>query len=59
MGIGIDECMEFLITHILDKIEKCTQEGNANPLETDRQNLVIEHKKINEGNKPNSAGGCC
>ena len=59
MGIGIDECMEFLITHILDKIEKCTVEGNPNPLEKDRKSLVLEHKKINEGNKGNVAGGCC
>ena len=58
MGIGIDECMEFLITHILDKIEKCTQEGNANPLEKDIKNLVIEHKTINEPRK-GAAGGCC
>ena len=58
MGIGIDECMEFLITHILDKIEKCTQEGNANPLEKDIKNLVIEHKTINEPRK-GGAGGCC
>lgn len=59
MGIGIDECMEFLITHIIDKIEKCTQEGNANPLEKDRKSLVLEHKKINEGNKGNTGVGCC
>ncbi len=59
MGIGIDECMEFLITHILDKIEKCTSEGNANPLEKDRKSLVLEHKKINEVNKGNNAVGCC
>ena len=58
MGIGIDECMEFLITHILDKIEKCAQEGNANPLEKDIKNLVIEHKTINEPRK-GAAGGCC
>ena len=58
MGVGIDECMEFLITHILDKIEKCTQEGNANPLEKDRKSLVLEHKKISEPSK-GGAGGCC
>ena len=27
MGIGVDECMKFLITNILDTIEKCTKEG--------------------------------
>ena len=26
MGIGVDECMKFLITNILDRIEKCTKE---------------------------------
>ena len=59
MGVGIDECMEFLISHILDKIEKCTQEGNKNPLEKDRKSLVLEHKKVNEANKGSIGGGCC
>ena len=30
MGIGVDECMEFLITNIIERIEKCTKEG-TNP----------------------------
>ena len=59
MGIGIDECMEFLITNILERIEKCSKEGK-NPLEKDRQNLVLEHKKIIEQNNSNKKmGGCC
>ena len=59
MGIGIDECMEFLITNILERIEKCSKEGK-NPLEKDRQNLVLEHKKIVEQNNSNKKmGGCC
>ena len=59
MGIGVDECMEFLITNILERIEKCSKEGK-NPLEKDRQNLVLEHKKIIEQNNSNKKmGGCC
>ena len=59
MGVGVDECMEFLITNILERIEKCSPEGK-NPLEQDRKNLVLEHKKVNELNNANSKrGGCC
>ena len=58
MGIGVDECMEFLITNILERIEKCSKEGNSNPLEKDVRNLVLEHKKVEEGNN-NKMGGCC
>ena len=59
MGVGVDECMEFLITNILERIEKCSPEGK-NPLEQDRKNLVLEHKKVNELNNENSKrGGCC
>ena len=59
MGIGVDECMEFLITNILERIEKCSKVGK-NPLEKDRQNLVLEHKKIIEQNNSNKKmGGCC
>ena len=59
MGVGVDECMEFLITNILERIAKCSV-GGKNPLEKDRQNLVLEHKKIIDQNNPNKAtGGCC
>ena len=59
MGVGVDECMEFLINNILERIAKCSTEGN-NPLEKDRKNLVLEHKKANELNNNNSVkGGCC
>jgi small GTP-binding protein len=57
MGIGVDECMEFLINHILERIEKCSKDGK-NPLETDRQNLVLEHKKAGE-QSGGMGGGCC
>ena len=58
MGIGVDECMEFLITTILERIEKCTKEG-TNPLEKDRKSLVLEHKKVSEVNGNNMGGACC
>jgi small GTP-binding protein len=58
MGIGVDECMEFLITTILERIEKCTKEG-TNPLEKDRKSLVLEHKKVTEVNGNNMGGACC
>ena len=59
MGVGVDECMEFIIKNILERIDKCSKEGN-NPLEKNRKSLVLEHKKVNEQNNTNSAmGGCC
>jgi Ras-related protein Rab-7L1 len=57
MGIGVDECMEFLIANILDRIEKCSKEG-TNPLEKDRKSLVLDHKKAVEP-ATNMKGGCC
>ena len=58
MGTGVDECMEFLISNILERIAKCSKEGE-NPLQTDRQNLVLEHKKANEQSNNAAMGGCC
>ena len=58
MGVGVDECMEFLISNILERIAKCSKQGE-NPLQTDRQNLVLEHKKANEQSKNSGMGGCC
>ena len=58
MGVGVDECMDFLIGNILERIEKCSKEG-SNPLEKDVKNLVLEHKKPGEGNTNSSMGGCC
>ena len=58
MGVGVDECMEFLITNILERISKCSA-GGKNPLEKDRKSLVLEHKKVTEQNTNSSMGGCC
>ena len=57
MGIGIDDCMEFLINNILERLEKCSKEGN-NPLEKDRKSLVLEHKKVNQPTG-GVGSGCC
>ena len=58
MGVGVDECMDFLINNILERIEKCSKEGN-NPLEKDVHNLVLEHKKQGEQKNNSGMGGCC
>ena len=58
MGVGVDECMEFLITNILERIAKCSKDGN-DPLEKDRENLVLEHKKATQQNTNSPMGGCC
>ena len=58
MGVWVDECIEFLISNILERIAKCSKQGE-NPLQTDRQNLVLEHKKSNEQSKNSGMGGCC
>ena len=57
MGLGIDECMEFLITNILDRIEKFdNKENNA---ETDKKSLlVLEQKNVYEKNEV-IGKGCC
>lgn len=57
MGVGIDECMEYLISNILERAEKCKQGENGNPFEKDKKNMVLEHKKL-EGTAE-GAGGCC
>ena len=56
MGLGIDECMDFLIKTILDRSEKVAKEGE-DPFEQDRKSLVLDRKKNNNNN--DNAGGCC
>lgn len=57
MGIGIDECMEFLITNIIERLDKCAASGKVE--KEDRTSIVLESKKAT--NKNDSAGGnmCC
>lgn len=56
-GFGIDECLTFLITNIIERMEKCTKGGN-NPFEKDRKSLVLEHKKATQ-QSGGSGNGCC
>ena len=56
-GTNIEEAMMFLISNIVDKIEKVAQSGN-NPFEK-RESIVLENKKHDENNKDNNNYGCC
>ena len=56
-GTNIEEAMMFLISNIVDKIEKVAQSGN-NPFEK-RESIVLENKKHDENNKDNNSYGCC
>ena len=60
MGIGINESMDYLIRTILDRLSKVAKEGE-NPLEKDKNNLVLEASKVkkpNSGEESNN-GMCC
>ena len=57
MGIGIEECMEFLIGNIIDRMEKCTKDGK-DPFEKDRKSIVLQKSKAQSDNV-GGAGGCC
>ena len=58
MGVGVDEYMEFLISNILERIDKCSKEGE-NYLQTDRQNFVLDNKKNSEQSNNSAMGRCC
>lgn len=53
MGIGIDECMSFLISTIIDKLEKCADLGKVE--KDDKTNIVLDTKK----QPKQEASGCC
>ena len=57
-GTNIEEAMNFLISNIIDKMEKITSSG-SNPFEKPRESLVLEKKKHSEDNKENNGGACC
>ena len=57
-GINIDEAMNFLISTIIDKMEKLVQSG-SNPFEKDRKSLVLDNSKHKENSKENNSMGCC
>ena len=58
MGIGIEECMEFLINTIIERLEKCAKDGK-NPLEKERSSIVLQSSKATDKNKTAQGGGCC
>ena len=57
-GINIDEAMNFLISTIIDKMEKLAENG-SNPFEKDRKSLVLQSTKHKENAQENNSGGCC
>jgi small GTP-binding protein len=56
-GTNIEEAMNFLISTIIDKMEKITTSG-SNPFEKDRKSLVLQSSKHKDNNKENNQG-CC
>ena len=57
-GTNIDEAMDFLISHIIDKMENIVKSG-VNPFEKDTKSLVLQTSKHTENNKENNMPGCC
>ena len=57
-GINVEESMNFLITTIIDKLEKMAENG-SNPFVNDRKSLVLQRPKQSENGKENNDGGCC
>ena len=57
-GTNIDEAMNFLISTIIDKMEKLVQNG-SNPFEKDRKSMVLQSSKHSENSKENNGMGCC
>ena len=58
MGIGIDECMDYLIKTILERSEKVAKEGQ-DPFGQDRTSLVLQHPKSGQTGKNSGGQGCC
>ncbi len=58
MGIGIDESMDYLIKNILERSEKCKDNIGKNPIEKNRESLVLERKKISD-EKLKIKNKCC
>ena len=57
MGIGIEECMQFLIGNIIDRMEKCNKDGK-DPFEKNRQSIVLQKNKT-QSDSVGGNGGCC
>ncbi len=58
MGIGIDESMDYLIKNVLGRSEKCKDNIGKNPIEKNRESLVLERKKISD-EKSKIKNKCC
>ncbi len=57
-GSNIEEAMNFLVSTIIDKMEKLAESG-SNPFEKDRKSLVLQTSKHTETTKENNSMGCC
>ena len=57
-GSNIEEAMNFLISTIIDKMEKLAESG-AKKKKKDRKSLVLQPSKHNEEAEKNNSMGCC
>ena len=55
MGININESMDFLISIIIERIDKIKGDKDINPLEKSRKNIILEKK--NDDDSENN--DCC
>lgn len=55
MGIGIDECMEYLMTSIIERMEKCAVPGKDPFKKDDKVNIILNSKP----KEAESKGGMC
>ena len=57
-GTNIEEAMNFLISNMIDRMDKIAQSG-SNPFEKQRESLVLQKSKNSDNNKDNNMNGCC
>lgn len=55
LGQGIEECMDFLIKNIIERLGNCP---NSDPFAKDTKNLVLENTR-HKTKIENASGGCC
>ena len=56
MGININESMDFLISIIIERIDKIKGDKDINPLEKSRKNIILEKKNEDDNDNIND---CC
>ena len=56
MGININESMDFLISIIIERIDKIKGDKDINPLEKSRKNIILEKKNDEDNDNDND---CC